>query len=232
MKRIKIIFEDDNILVINKPSNLICQDTKYENENTVANWLRINYPNSEFDQELYDRQGLVHRLDQETSGLLLVAKNMTTLNKLKAEMQDHKICREYLAIAWGRFEHKHFIINLPMKRSRNNTTKMVVSKENDAKSAKTEIFVLAEYRSTSLLRCILHTGRTHQIRCHLSYIKHPVFNDLLYGKDDGYHHYGQFLCAYKIQFKHPINHEIISLEVEPDEIMSQYIKEHEDEIIY
>lgn len=206
-----IVYEDDDLLVVNKPSGMVVHPAPGHHSGTLINGLLYRYQKlSTLNGNV--RPGIVHRIDKDTSGLLLVAKNDFAHAKLSEELRDHKIQRYYYAWVEGRFENKVIHINLPIGRSHTNRQKMAVQ-DDDSKEAITHIFVEKVLEHKSLVRCELETGRTHQIRVHLAHIGHPVIGDPVYGHsiDD----FGQRLHAFKLVFNHPRTGKQIVCEVKP-----------------
>ncbi|QJR43890.1 RluA family pseudouridine synthase [Mycoplasma miroungirhinis] len=210
---LNIVYEDDKLIVINKESGMVTHPAPGNYKNTLVNALMYHFKNNLSNENGLLRLGIVHRLDKDTSGLLLVAKDNKTHQFLAAQLKDHKIDRKYLAIVDGIIENEITNIDLPIGRDPKNRQKMAVTKTN-SKLAQTRIKVLKQiYVNNSiktLVECQLKTGRTHQIRVHLAYIKHPVFGDPLYGKKED--SFNQRLHAYKITFKHP-NGKIMTFEI-------------------
>ena len=196
-----IIFEDDDLIVINKPTGMVVHPAPGHHSGTLVNALLYHFKDlSDINGKV--RPGIVHRIDKDTSGLLVVAKNNETHRKLAEELQEHEIKRTYLAWVEGRMENDITHINVPIGRDTKHRQRMAVTTEN-SKHAVTHVYVEKIYDKVSLVRCELETGRTHQIRVHLAYIKHPVLNDHLYGK--GKDNFGQYLHAFKLEFRHPRN---------------------------
>lgn len=196
---INIVYEDDDLVVINKETGMVVHPAPGHHTGTLVNALLFHFKDlSDINGQV--RPGIVHRIDKDTSGLLVVAKNNETHRKLAADLQEHDIKRTYLAWVEGRVQNDITHINVPIGRDPKQRQKMAVTTEN-SKNAITHVFVEKVYEKVTLVRCELETGRTHQIRVHLAYIKHPVLNDPLYGK--GRDHFGQYLHAYKLEFKHP-----------------------------
>lgn len=211
-----IVYEDHDLVIINKPSGLTVHPAPGHKNKTLINALVYHY------QQLSDingvlRPGIVHRIDKDTSGLLIIAKNNKIHQLLSNMLKDHLIRRSYLALAIGTFKDKNLMIKLPIARDVKNRQRMTITHEN-SKDAITNVLVLQERivdnLSLSLVKCDLETGRTHQIRVHLSYIKHPIYGDPIYGKtiDD----YGQRLHAYKLEFIHPITKKEIKVFAKPE----------------
>ena len=174
---IDVVYEDDDLLVINKKSGMVTHPAPGNYENTLVNALLYKY-NLSNDSI---RPGIVHRLDKDTSGLMLVAKNDYTHEKLAKMIQDKVVERYYLALVEGTFNHETGTIDAPLGRDPINREKQIVTATN-SKKAITHFKVLKRYANYTLIECKLETGRTHQIRVHMNYIKHPVVGDPLYGK--------------------------------------------------
>lgn len=208
---IDIIYEDDDLLVVNKKSGMVVHPAPGNYEDTLVNALigKYNLSDNGF------RPGIVHRLDKDTSGLMLVAKNDFTHEKLSQMISDKTVERYYLALVEGTFNHETGTIDAPIGRDPKNREKMTITSIN-SKKAITHFKVLETFNNYSLIECKLETGRTHQIRVHMKYIKHPVVNDPLYGKcfDKDF---GQLLHSYKIRFSHPRTNKILEFEVKPSD---------------
>lgn len=205
-----VVFEDEYLMVVNKPVGITTHINNLETEKTLVNAL-YNYTNKLSDLYGFERLGIVHRLDKDTSGLLIVAKTNEVHYKLTEMFKTNKIKREYLALVDGIFPTEKAKINMPIKRSKTRFDKQEVSKTG--KTATTEIEVIKRFASNTLVKANLITGRTHQIRVHLSHIGFPVFNDSKYGtkKIEGI---SQILHAYKLEFIHPVTKKEIKLEKE------------------
>lgn len=201
-----IYYEDDDLIVVNKPSGMVVHPAPGNYTKTLVNAL-IYHTNELSTVNKSTRPGIVHRIDADTSGLLLVAKNDKAHNLLAEAIQKKEVTREYISLVEGVIKEDTATIDAPIGRDKNNRKKMTVTSEN-SKEAVTHIRVLERYNTTTLIRCKLETGRTHQIRVHLSYIGHPVVNDPVYGhsklidKD-----FGQMLHAEKLGFVHPTTKE-------------------------
>lgn len=220
---LNVIFEDDNYIIVNKPKGMLVHPTKYEDKNTVVDFLRPRIKVQEFNDAL--RPGIVQRLDRDTNGLMVVAKNKKTADELISQIQDNTLVKKYYAIVHNDFKDDEFIIKAPIIRSSSNTTKMVVSDDPKAKDAITELKVLEHYKTAALIECKLLTGRTHQIRVHMNYIHHPIYNDPLYGHNDGYENYGQFLTSHYLQFISPTSGQVVRYNIEPDQIFNKLKEE-------
>ncbi len=195
---IDIVYEDDDLLVINKTSGMVVHPAPGHYTKTLVNALlyRFNLTSGE-----KIRPGIVHRLDKDTSGLMLVAKNEETHEKLSEMISKKEVERHYLAITEGVIKHDTGTIDAPIGRDPNNRQKMKVTDIN-AKEAITHFKVLERFKNNTLIECILETGRTHQIRVHLSYINHPIVNDPVYGRGKC-SEFGQMLHSASIKFNHP-----------------------------
>ena len=197
-----IVYEDDDVIVINKPKGLVVHPGAGNTEHTLANALKFHSENlSSLNGEF--RPGIVHRIDKDTAGLLIVAKNDAAHAFLSEQLQDHTLGRKYYALVLGNIEENEGKIIAPIGRDQKFRQKMAVDLMH-GKEAETTFKVLERLGSSTLVECSLKTGRTHQIRVHMNYIGHPVIGDPIYGKgnrtlyDDG-----QLLFAHEIHFIHP-----------------------------
>lgn len=207
---IDVLYEDDDLMVINKPSGLVVHPGSGNYDNTLVNGL-MHYTNNLSDLNGEERPGIVHRIDKDTSGLLLVAKNNKTHNILSEYFKNHdNIKREYIALLVGNFPHESATIDAPIGRDPKDRKKMTVTATN-SKKAITNMHVLKRYKGYTLVSCLLKTGRTHQIRVHMNYIGYPIFNDPVYNTKKATD-FGQFLHSYKIDFKHPITQQEMHFE--------------------
>lgn len=204
-----IIYEDNDIIVVNKPSGLVVHPGNGNINNTLVNGL-MYHTKSLSDLNGEERPGIVHRIDKDTSGLLLIAKNNKTHAILADYFKDKKVKREYIALLNGVFPHNTATIDAPIGRDKIDRKKMTVTADN-SKNAVTHLKVLKRYQEYTLVSLILDTGRTHQIRVHMKYIGYPVFNDPVYSnKSVG--DFGQFLHSAKMDFIHPITKEKMHFE--------------------
>ena len=170
-----IVFEDEDILVVNKPSNLPTHTSCGHFEDTLANGVMFYYK----DQNFVFRA--VNRLDRDTTGLVLIAKNQYAANNLSLQIKENKIKKTYLAICEGEFQKKTGTIIAPIKRESDGALKRIV--DDSGQYAETDYTVLTYKNGYSLVKILLKTGRTHQIRVHMSYIGHPLYSDFLYGTE-------------------------------------------------
>lgn len=211
-----IVWEDENMLVVNKPSGMLTHPTELELENTLVNALLYRYGENLSDINGYFRRGILHRLDRNTSGLLMIAKNNKTHEFLANQIKERLVIKKYLAIVKGVFKEDSGIIVLPIGRNPHQPSKMAIVESG--KPSLTEFKVLKRFKDCTYLELDLKTGRTHQIRVHLSHLHHPIINDTLYGSG----HFKaktqeQVLQSYKLTFTKPFSSDIIELEIEPDE---------------
>jgi len=196
-----IIYEDNDLMVINKPSGLVVHPGNGNKNNTLVNGLMF-YTHELSNSGGIERPGIVHRIDKDTSGLLLIAKNNKSHAILTDYFKDHKkIKREYIALICGEFPNAQATIDAPIGRDPKNRQKLAVIAKN-SKPAITHIRVLKRYKGYTLISCLLETGRTHQIRVHLSYIGYPIYNDPVYNNKKATS-FGQFLHSAKMDFPHP-----------------------------
>lgn len=204
---INIVYEDDGLLVINKKSGMVVHPGNGNTSGTLVNAL-MHYTKNLSNKEAF-RPGIVHRIDKDTSGLMLVAKNDKAHDILAEGFKNKTIKREYIALVCGVIGEDSGVIDAPIGRDAKDRKKMCVTSEN-SKKAVTHFKVLKRYEDYTLLRLILDTGRTHQIRVHMKYIGHPVYNDPVYGK--AYNDFGQFLHSASIDFEQPTTHEHLHFE--------------------
>jgi len=213
---LSIVYEDENMLVVNKPSGMLTHPTQLEREDTLVNALLFKYGENLSDINGYFRRGILHRLDRNTSGLLMVAKNNKAHEFLTDQIKAKTAIRQYLTIVKGSFPKESGVINLPIGRHPTQPHKMAVVE--GAKTSITEYRVLNRFPENTYLELTLKTGRTHQIRVHMSHLFHPIVNDSLYGGGQmKAKTQEQVLQAYKLSFAKPFSRHIIELEIEPDE---------------
>lgn len=212
---IDIIYEDDELLVVNKPKGMVVHPAAGNPDGTLVNALLYHCDGRLSSINGVIRPGIVHRIDKNTSGLLIIAKTDYSHNFLAEQIKDHSFTREYQAVVCGRFKKFKGTINEPIGRNKYDRKKMCVT-EHNSKDAVTHYEVIDEFGQFSLLKFTLETGRTHQIRVHSAYIGHPVYGDDVYGKAvKGVD--GQCLHAKKIGFIHPLTNEYVEFDSElPD----------------
>ena len=215
---IDIVYEDDDLLVINKRSGMVVHPGNGNTSGTLVNAL-MHYTKNLSNKEAF-RPGIVHRIDKDTSGLMLVAKNDKAHDILAEGFKNKTIKREYIALVCGVIGEDSGVIDAPIGRDAKDRKKMCVTSEN-SKKAITHFKVLKRYENYTLLRLILDTGRTHQIRVHMKYIGHPVYNDPVYGK--AYNDFGQFLHSASIDFDQPITHEHLHFECDVPKEFQEFL---------
>ena len=222
-----IVYEDEYLLVVNKPSGMVVHPAPGNYHGTLVNALmyhcnHLSHVNGEV------RPGIVHRIDKDTSGLLVVAKNDMVHEDLARQFGEKSVTREYLVLVDGVIMEDTATIDAPIGRDTQNRKKMCVTDVN-SKDAITHIRVLERYEKATLITCRLETGRTHQIRVHMSYIHHPVVNDPIYGKrkmDDV--QFGQMLHAKKLGFVHPVSKKYLEFEVDAPRQFYEILKKYQD----
>ena len=211
-----IVYEDDNMLVVNKPSGMLTHPTNMERTNTLVNALLYKFGENLSDINGDFRRGILHRLDRNTSGLLMIAKNNKSHEFLAEQIKNHTVVKKYRAILKGIFPEDEKIINLPVGRNPNQPHKMMV--REDGKESTTILKVTNRFKEATAVELTLITGRTHQIRVHTSFLNHPVYNDTLYGAGKGkVSTQEQVLQSFFLRFTKPFSDEIIELEIQPDE---------------
>lgn len=218
---LNIIFEDESIIVLNKPTGLVVHPAAGHRDNTLVNGL-IHHSNELSNVNEGFRPGIVHRLDKDTSGLMVVAKTNPVHLKLQEAIKNRTMKRSYIALCEGIIEEDTGRIKAPIGRDKKNRLKQGI--DATGKHAITNFEVVGRLRSHTILKCFLETGRTHQIRVHLEYIGHPIVNDPLYNTKPN-DHYGQYLHAYKLEFSHPITDELMSFISEVPEEFLNKVKE-------
>lgn len=198
-----ILFEDDDLMIVNKPAGLIVHPAQStQDSETLVHRLLAYAPDQLSDVGGPLRPGIVHRLDKDTSGLLIIAKNNESHEKLVEMFKNREVLREYYVLVEGYFNHQHAHVDAPIGRDPHNRQKMKVTHIN-AKEARTDFYLVEAYEDLSLLRARLDTGRTHQIRLHSLFMKLPVLGDEMYGSGVLEELEGQGLHAYHLAFKHP-----------------------------
>ena len=196
-----IVYEDNDVIVVNKPNGMVVHPAIGNNHGTLVNAL-LYYSKDLSDINGSFRPGIVHRIDAYTTGLLMVAKNNKTHEILSEELSKKQTTRKYIALVWGVINEDTATIDAPIGRDPNDRKKMAVTSIN-SKDAITHLRVLERYKDATLVELQLETGRTHQIRVHMNYIGHPVVNDPVYGKRKIIDDSGQCLHAFQIGFIHP-----------------------------
>lgn len=222
---IEIVYEDSDIIVVNKPKGMVVHPANGNPDGTLVNAIMAICKDSLSGIGGEIRPGIVHRIDKDTSGLLIVAKNDNAHVKMSEQIKNHEVKKTYIALVRGIFKENEATIDMPIGRSTSDRKKMAVNK--NGKNAITHIKVLKRFDKYTLLQVNIETGRTHQIRVHLSHIGYPIVGDYTYsnGKNE-FDVVGQCLHAQKLEFKHPITQKDMCLEAE----LPQYFKDILDKL--
>ncbi|QNU68484.1 RluA family pseudouridine synthase [Ruminiclostridium herbifermentans] len=220
-----IVYEDEHIIVINKPKGMVVHPAVGNYTGTLVNALMKHCGDSLSDINGVIRPGIVHRIDKDTSGLLVVAKSNKAHEKLSEDLKTHDIRREYIALAEGIIYENNGRIDAPIGRHPVDRKKMSVNLKN-GREAITHFTVRERFSTATYLELKLETGRTHQIRVHLSYIDHPIIGDAVYGrKKQRFKTHGQVLHAFRLQFKHPITGEEMQFETDVPDYFQKLVEE-------
>lgn len=215
-----IVYEDEDIIVVNKLQGMVVHPAAGHPSHTLVNALLYHTRDLADSPEGF-RPGIVHRIDKDTSGLLMVAKNAAARESLEKQLAAKSNKRQYLAIVHGNFAEEEGTIDAPIGRNPKDRKQMAVVEKG--KSAVTHFKVLEQYQGYSLVECQLETGRTHQIRVHMAYIGHPLAGDPLYGPRKTLPGHGQFLHAKTLGFEQPSTGEWLEFSVQPPEIFQQTV---------
>ena len=216
-----IVYEDDSIIIVNKQSGLTVHPGSGNKDNTLVNAL-LYYNKNLSNIGGLDRPGVVHRIDKDTSGLIILAKNNKVHEILAEYFKNKTIKRTYIALVKGVIENSSGTIDAPIGRDEINRLRMTVTDKN-AKNAVTHFKVIKRFKKYTLLSLNLETGRTHQIRVHMKFINHPVYNDPIY-TNDNCSSFGQFLHSSEMEFIHPITKETMHFTCPLPEEFEEFIK--------
>ncbi len=219
---LEVIYEDDDLIIINKPRGLVVYPgAGREDKSVVAALLGMNV--SLFESEDKERIGIVHRLDKDTSGLMVLSKSEDAHFKLMELFKEREITRKYYALVDGEILHDYGTIDAPIGRDENNRTKMSIT--SDGREAKTYFRVKERLNNATLVECELYSGRTHQIRVHMQYIKHSIIGDPLYRKKTIVKADHLMLQSYYLEFVHPVSNETMNFELPLREDFNELINE-------
>ncbi len=219
---IEILYEDDDIIVVNKKSGMVVHPGNGNHSGTLVNAL-MYHTDDLSDEGGSERCGIVHRIDKDTSGVLLIAKTNKAHGILSDDFKNKKIKRKYIALVHGVIDNNKGKIDAPIGRDKIDRKKMSVTDVN-SKKAVTNFTVIDRFKNTTLLELVLETGRTHQIRVHMAYIGHPVVNDPVYSNRKCYNDYGQMLHAQYLGFNHPITGKFMEFSVEPEKEFNEILE--------
>ena len=224
-----VIYEDNDIIIINKAKGMVVHPGNGNPDGTLANAIMARCKESLSGIGGEIRPGIVHRIDKDTSGIIIVAKNDKAHLNISEQIKEHKTTKTYLALVRGRVKENEATIDMPIARSKKDRKKMAVDK--DGKKAVTHFKVLKRYPENTLLELVIETGRTHQIRVHLSEIGYPIVGDYTYsnGKNK-FGVEGQMLHAYKIKFKHPATNEEVEFKAELPKYFKDILEKLDNEI--
>ena len=223
---LNIVYEDSDVIVVNKPQGMVVHPAPGNYSGTLVNGLLYHCKDLSTINGVI-RPGIVHRIDKDTSGILVVAKNDNSHNFLSEQLRDHSMKREYYAVVEGRLKNDKGTIDKPLGRNKKDRLKMGIVE--GGRRAVTHYEVLERYNNTTLIKCILETGRTHQIRVHLSYINHPIINDPVYGSKKKITSFGQMLHATELSFIHPKTNEKMTFKCEVPDEFNQILEEYKNE---
>ena len=223
-----IIYEDEDVILINKPKDMVVHPCPGRYTGTLVNGLLYHCRDNLSGINGVLRPGIVHRIDKDTSGLLVVAKNDVAHEALSQQLQDKTCHREYVAIVHKPFTHEYGTIHAPIGRDEKDRQKMAVT-ANNSKDAITHFNVLENFSKYAYIKCQLETGRTHQIRVHMQYIEHPIAGDPKYGPRKTIQANGQLLHACALEFVHPTTHEKMHFEVPLEPTFEKVLNELREE---
>ena len=225
---LNVLFEDSYLAIVNKPRGMLTQPTESERTGTLANALLGRFPNLSIYQG-EDRPGIVHRLDRDTTGLLVIAKNDAVHAALSKAFEERKVRRIYRAIVHGVVPFDRLLCDRSFGRDRKNRTRMSINSDT-LREASTTIRTLERFQESTLIEAELHTGRTHQIRFHMEFLGYPIVGDPVYYRGSKKRAFdkklpGQMLHCYEIGFLHPVTYEEVAFTTEPDEVFLTCLKE-------
>lgn len=221
-----IVYEDSDVIVVNKPKGMVVHPAVGALKHTLVNAILYHCSDLSGINGVL-RPGIVHRIDKDTTGLLIIAKNDKAHKSLAEQLQSKTVSRKYYALVHGVIEHEFGTIDAPIGRDPKDRQKMCVTAQN-SRDARTHFKVIERFKDYTLVECKLETGRTHQIRVHMQYIKHPVAGDEKYSYRKTMKVGGQLLHAHEIEFVHPSTNEKVVLNAKLPEIFETVLKELRD----
>jgi len=220
-----IVYEDGDVIVVNKPKGMVVHPAAGHSEGTLVNALMYHCKDSLSGINGELRPGIVHRIDKDTTGLIIACKNDHAHNSIAAQLKEHSTTRRYLALVHGNFKEDEGVISKNIDRSKNDRKKMAIVPEYEGRTAVTHYKVLERFGDVSLIECRLETGRTHQIRVHMSSIHHPLCGDEVYGlKKDRFSGCGQYLHAAVLGFNHPVTGEYLEFKADLPEYFKKSLE--------
>jgi len=219
-----VVYEDEDLIVINKENGIVVHPAPGHHSNTLVNGLLHHCKGNLSGINGEIRPGIVHRIDKDTTGLLVVAKNDDAHKKLSAQLKDHTLGRVYYALVHGNIKHRTGSIDAPIGRDAKDRKRMAVTAKN-SKEAETSFEVIESFMNYTLVKCKLKTGRTHQIRVHFRYIGHPLVGDVTYGPKKVVGTHGQMLHAKEISFVHPRTEEVMTFSCDLPDFFEKQIEE-------
>ena len=220
---IDIVYEDYDVMVVNKPKGMVVHPAPGNLSGTLVNAILYHCKDLSGIGGVL-RPGIVHRIDKDTSGLLIIAKNDKAHISLSKQLQSKQVSRKYYALVHGEIPHEFGTIDAPIGRDVKERKRMCVCEQN-SKPAITHFKVLEHFKNYTFIECTLETGRTHQIRVHMKYIKHPIVGDQTYSYKKTMDTQGQLLHAYKLQFIHPTSGKTIVVEAEMPKVFKDVLDE-------
>lgn len=215
---VPVVYEDEDILVFNKPRGLVVHTAPGHDTDTLVNFLASQSDKFKFDEEEMagGRPGIIHRIDKDTSGLLMVAKTPKAMALLQEDIKHHRVQREYVALCWGDVNEDSFTVDVPLTKPNHTLRRALASPQGH--KAVSHFEKIWSKNGVSLVRVNLETGRTHQIRAHLAYIGHSIVGDMLYGNKEEHHFSkGQLLHAFRLTFTHPMTKKEMTLTAPMDD---------------
>lgn len=218
---LEYVYQDDDLVIVNKPSGMVVHPAPGNYEHTLVNGLLYDLKDSLSAINGVKRPGIVHRIDKDTSGLLIVCKNDFIHEKMAKLLEHHDVKREYIALVHGVINENRGTINVPIARDKESKIKMAVDK--NGKAAITHFEVLKRYKDKTLIKCHLETGRTHQIRVHMKYIGYPLVGDMVYGPRKTIRDNGQFLHSFRLSFTHPRTGKLVECEAPLPKYFQDYL---------